>query len=113
MPLPIVAGVISVLGAGFAKTLSIESVKFIATRAMLYTLFTLILPVILYNVFTRILQEMMDLASSEIQATGLQATVIQLTGMGGWIGEHLRIPECFALVMSAVGLAFTLRMLGR
>ena len=49
MALPILGGLIALLGAGLAKTLSVETVKFIATRMMLYTLFTIILPVVLLS----------------------------------------------------------------
>jgi len=113
MPLPIVGGLIAVVGAGIAKALAIETIKMVAIQAILYTLFTLILPVVLYNVFTRIMQEMMELASDEVAAGGMEAVVLQLTGMGGWLAENLQMPAAMALIMSAVGLSFVLKMLGR
>lgn len=113
MPIPIVGALIGVMGAGIAKTLTVETAKMVAFRIIIYSLITLVLPAILYNVFTRIMSEMINLASSEISSSGLQGTVIQLTGMGGWLGIHLQVPAALAIVLSATGLAFTLRMLGR
>ena len=51
MPLPVVAGILSVIGASLAKLFTVDVAKFIALKILAIALFTLILPVVLYNLF--------------------------------------------------------------
>lgn len=113
MPIPVIGALAGVIAGSTAKTIAVEVAKFIATRALLYTLFIFILPVVLYNVFTTILEELMELATGQISGEGLSAVVINIGGMAGWIGSQLELPAAFSLIMSALGLSFVLRMLGR
>lgn len=108
MPVPIVGGVIAIISGAVARILAIETLKFIATRALIIGAFTLILPVVLYNVFTTIMQETMNLVSTEIQTSGVTGAMVQLTGMAGWIGTQINLAGCFSIFLSAVALRFTL-----
>ena len=112
MPLPIVAG-LGVVGGLIAKTLSVETVKFIATRALLYGLFTLVLPVVIYNVLTRIMSEMMDYVASQSGSVSTDGYMIQLTGMAGWIANELSLVTCFSMVLSAYALRFVISIIKR
>ena len=101
-----------ILGA-FAKLLSTETLKFVATRAMLYSLFTLVLPVILYNVFSMILSETLTYAVSKAGSANFQGSVVQLTGMAAWIADRIDLAQCVSIFLSACGLRFVLSFFHR
>jgi len=102
----------SILG-GIAKLLSVDTLKFVATRIMLYSLFTLVLPVVLYNVFSLIVNETLSYISSNLGSEGIEGTIIELTGVGAYLGNHLQLEAALALILSAVALRFTLSILIR
>ena len=84
MPLPIAGAILGIAG----KFLAADVLKFLATRALLLSLFTFVLPVVLYNVFSTILQETMNYASSQM-GTGWTGTLIEFTGLAAWMGQRL------------------------
>lgn len=97
--------------AGVAKLLSFETLKFIATRAMLLSLFTLVLPVVLYNVYTGIVSEVLTYAGGLVGS--VDPAVIQLTGMAAWIAEKINLGQAMSMYLSACGLRFVLSFLVR
>ena len=104
---------IAVLGGLAARTLSVGVLKFVATRALLYGLFTLVLPVVIYNVLIRIYREVMEYIGSQVGAVGTEGYLIQLTGMAGWIAEQINLIPAFSLFLSAISLRFVLDMIKR
>jgi hypothetical protein len=102
------AGIVALIGGGLAKLLTVETLKFVAFRALIIGSLTLVLPVVLYNVFTRILQETMDICSANIASGGITGGMVELTGMAGWIAQQINLSGCFSIFLSAVALRFTL-----
>lgn len=116
MALPLVGaawGVMALIGGAVAKMLSVETVKFVATRAMMYTLFTIVLPVVLYNVFTRILYEIIEYINAELAGSGMDGTMVQLTGMGAWIADQIQLPLAMSIFLSAVSLRWVISIIKR
>jgi len=112
MPIPII-GVIAALAGVAGKLLATESIKFIATRALLYTLFTLVLPVILYNVFAKILQETLTYAMNQAGSASFEGSVVHLTGIAAWIADNIYLSQAMSIFLSAVALRFVLSMIKR
>jgi len=108
MAVPVIGGLISIISAGIARLLTIETLKFIATKALIIGAMTLILPVVLYNVFTTLLQEMIDIASTQIGGAGLSSAVVNLTGLAGWIAIQINLASCLSIFLSAVALKWVL-----
>ena len=86
--------------------------KFVATRIMLYTLFTIVLPVVLFNVFIKIQTEILTYISTQLNAADpIQNAVIELTGLGAWFADNLQLQACLSVILSAVSLRFMLNII--
>lgn len=105
--------IIAFLGGVAARFLTVGVAKYIAVKALLIGLFTLVLPVILYNVFTRILQEIISEATNRIGVSGMSSVVFTLSGFGAWIGTNIQAPAAFSIIISAVALRFSLNLIGK
>lgn len=112
MPLPII-GAIGVIGGVIAKSLSVEVIKFIATRALLYGLFTLVLPIVIYNVLIRIYREGMEYIAGQTGTIETTGYIIELTGMAGWIADRINLIQCMSLVLSAYAIRFLISFIKR
>jgi hypothetical protein len=117
MPLPaipIVGGLIAWLGGAIAQKFAVETLKWLAWKALLLGLLTIVLPIVLMNVFDMILEKVMAAANAkiaEVTAQGLPAPIsVQLTGLGGWFASCLKVPQCFALIMGTATYRVALRM---
>ena len=106
-------GVVGVGLALIAKVVSIETLKFIAFRAMLLTAFTIILPAVLYKVIGSLFMEMTTYAFDQINSGGLPTLSLQLTGFGGWIAQQINLQASISVVLSAVSLRFVLNLIGK
>lgn len=112
MPIPLLAPVVATIVGAIAKTVSVEGLKWIATRGLLVALVGGMLPVVLYNLFNQILLEFITYAASQNPDAGnLSSVVIQITGLGGWMATQLKLPQAFALVCSAAALRTALNMI--
>ena len=107
--LPIV-GVIGGIAARFA---SAGMLKFLAQKALLYSLIVTVLPAAIYALIVKIMKEMITLSEGAINQSGMQANVLHLVGMGAWIGQQINIAQSIAIIMSAVALRYTLNMISR
>lgn len=95
---------------GVLKFLTVEGAKAILIRALLLTAMTLVLPVVLYNVFSLIVSETLEYASSYVGASGLTGVVIQLTGVAAWMGDHLKVVEAVSFLLSCSLCRFVISM---
>jgi hypothetical protein len=106
-----IAALGGVIAGALGRILAVESLKWIATRALVIGSMTLILPVVLYNVFTGIMEEILTIVTNEIQGGGVSSVMIQITGLAGWIGTQINIAGMLSIFLSAVALRFVLAMI--
>lgn len=102
--------------AGLAATFFTASVaRWLAWKFVMLTLFGVVLPIVVSNIIYKILEKAIALASSSATtaiAEGQVAPIsVQLTGLAGWLGSVLKLPEAFGLLMGAVILKITLGMI--
>jgi hypothetical protein len=88
------------LVASALKFLTIEFAKAALIRVLILTALTLVLPVVLYNVFSLVLSEMLAYVSSHVTSSGIQGAVIELVGIAAWVGALLKIPESVSFLLS-------------
>ncbi len=96
-----------------AKILAGDVIKYLATRALLLTLVTVILPIVLYNVFSTIVTETMEYAVANMQGGSITGAAIQITGIGAWMAQKLLIPQCLSIFLSALSVKWVLSFLRR
>jgi len=103
----------ALVASAIARFFLAEGVKWIAFKAVMLVLFMTVLPIVLKNVFYDLLQTFMSTAASKmggVSTGSLAAHTVQISGMGGWLASVLKLPECFALILSAVALRLTLKL---
>lgn len=105
--------IVAAIGGVFARFLAVDALKFIATRVLVVTALTLVLPVVLYNVFTEILQHVITYAQSAVNPGTFSGAVFDFVGLGAWFAIHIRLAQCFSVFLSALSLRWVLGFLRR
>jgi len=83
----------------------------LAFKVILVTLVVVFLPTILNNFFHDLIDTMMNVANSSVSGLEGMSMTYQFTGMGAYLAECFRLPECLSLTLSSLGVAFALRVL--
>jgi len=81
------------------------------SKAILIGCFTLILPVVLNNVFYALIEKIMSFASDNVSIADGETFVYQFTGLGAYIADNMYLPTCISILLSAVALRFSLRII--
>jgi hypothetical protein len=104
---------IGLLGGFIAKLFSVEVIKFLATKALIASAITFLLPIVLYNLILRIFTEIVTFANSHVVGTQLEGVVINATGLGAWLVDTTGLAACLSLILTATLARFYLRLIGR
>jgi|WetSurMetagenome_2_1015567.scaffolds.fasta_scaffold00012_32 hypothetical protein len=105
------ARILSWLASAFGIQLSASVAQFVANRVVLYTLFVVILPVILNNLLVTLYQEIMTIVSNKVTGSGFQPMTASLSGCTGYLAGLLNIPECFSMLLSASAFRVALKFI--
>lgn len=97
------------MAAGLARLLADKVLAWIAFKAVLVCLFTLVVPIILNNVLYDVIEIMMNFASS--QAGNSLNGGMSFTGFMGWLISLFNLPECLSVLVSALVLRVSLSMI--
>jgi len=105
------------MGAAISILLNFFSNHFSALRFVLYGLFTLILPIILWNIFVEITELVLGLLSSYfsgIQTPGnITLSLASLGSLAVWLGSQLRLGEAFTMFISGLTIRLTVDIITR
>ena len=104
-------GLLVWLGSAFASALGYSAVRFVAWKLVVYSIVTVVVPIILINVIYSLIEGAMSLATTAQNEYGLSPILVQLTGLGAWFAVYLKIPEGFSLLMSAIMFRVAIRMI--
>lgn len=105
---PLLSGVVGAIGAFIAKILSVETLKFLAWRAFILFIVFVAFPVVLYNVGVDLIFDLLQKAMDYTGTLNFSSLTIQLTGIAGYMGSLLMLPQCFAVYMTAVSTRFVM-----
>lgn len=85
---------------------------FTSVKGLLTFLFITVIGIILYNVATELIIELMNFGMSKVSTVTAGATginpVYSFSGVAGYLASHLLIPQCLAIMVSFVSLRFML-----
>jgi len=109
MALPL-AGALGTIATWITTQLASQALRFLALKSFLSLLLVVGLPLILNNFLVSILSAVMNKAGSALQL-GAQSYVMQLTGLAAYIGNLLNLPLCVSILLGAVSVRFTLKLL--
>lgn len=85
--------------------------KYVAYKLFFYTLVTVTVPIVAKNLIVFLFTEMSTIIQGQLSGLDHGATMVQLTGVAGYLAEHLMLPDCLALLLTAVAIRFTLNMI--
>lgn len=106
--MPAIIGVI----LGFiGKFLTDRLLFFVAVKALLIALFVVVLPIILKNFLIWIFEQIHAFMAIHLPADGMSAFIINLSGVGAYLGGCFKLPLCFSILMSAMLLRITLNFI--
>jgi len=84
---------------------------FSALRVVLFALFTIILPIILWNLFVEISEFALNLLASYfsgVQTPGkITLPLASLGSLAVWLAGQLRLPEAFTMLISGITIRLT------
>jgi hypothetical protein len=105
------------MGAVLSIFLNFFTNHFSALKLVLYGLFTLILPVILWNIFVEITEIILGLLGSyfsNIQTPGnITLSLSSLGSLAVWIAGQLRLGEAFTMLISGLTIRITVDIITR
>lgn len=99
----------ALISALFAALFGLSSSWFIALKVVLGLLFMTIMPIILKNFFNYLVAGVLSVVTA--QAGGTTPFVVSLVGLAGYFASQIDLPGATSVVISAVALKYTLRMI--
>jgi len=98
-----------------AKDIAIETTKWVATRGLLLFLMYVAFPIVLYNVLLNYGTDLYAYIINKVtdNTVDYSAVTIQITGVGGWIGQQIGIVTMFSAYMAAVSTRFLIDLVLR
>jgi hypothetical protein len=106
--IPFLTGGVGAIVAQFVRIFAVEGLKYMAWRGFLYFIVFMALPVVIYNVASDLIFDLMAYAVGAVGDAGLSPVIVQITGLGGWIGQQINLESSMAIIMSAVATRFAL-----
>lgn len=103
------------LGRIFGLNLAADVLRWVAFRGLMLTLFVTILPIVFHNLFIWSLQFGGSILQRYMQSMGmsdqLEHVILEVTGLGAYLAQCFQVPQCFAILMTALAARFALNML--
>jgi hypothetical protein len=84
----------------------------IAAKVAISLLIITFVPIAIYLAISKLAEHTFEAASAMAPSGGMwDGAMIQYTGMAAWLATLLRLPECFAVYIGALSVAFALSFL--
>ncbi len=93
---------------GFAKTVLLTIAVWTALKILIIGVVTILVPYAIYKAWTLIGEKSMAFLSTTISGQPWEGTVIQLTGLAGWMGSRLQLQQCFQIAVTFILLRYAL-----
>lgn len=112
MPLPFVAtGLFTFLGGLLARFFSDSLVKWLAFKGLAIALVTITLPIVLKNVITWLFEVLHSVAGSALSGNSMSSVMLEFSGFAGYLASHLLLPDCLAVILTAVSIRLILNFI--
>lgn len=112
--MPFIAALGAILApivTSIGRVISVEVLKWVAFRALMIFLMFVALPVVLYNTFTGLIFDFMDVSLNYLTDQGISAYTLQITGIGAYIASKIQLVQAVSLYMSFVSIRFVMRFI--
>ena len=106
----VVARIVAWVGSWFAAGLADKAITWIALKVFLTALFMVALPYVLNSVIYSFMEFSMGMITDRLADESFD-TALQFTGIAAWLLECFKVPECIAVLVSALQLRLVLKMI--
>ena len=103
----VIASVLGALGRSLLDKLS----YFLAMKALLISLMVLVLPIILKNAITWMIEIFHNTMASAVQGYSLEAQIIELSGIGAYLAQQMQLPLCLSIILTALSIRLVLNFI--
>lgn len=93
---------------GWIKNAAVDVIKWAALRVLLIGLVTTLVPLAIYKGWALISEQILLSVSDSVGAAGWSGTMVELSGLGAWIGVRLQLVQCFQVLATFLSLKFVL-----
>ena len=104
------APILAWFGSLGAKFVTDSLLKFVAYKAFAFTLLTVTFPIVIKNLLTWLF-ELLTSYVTTIDLGDLSATVVNLTGLGAYLAQHLQLVDSLSIILTAIAIRFTLNFI--
>lgn len=105
-------GAVASLGAvALGRWFLEKALMFLALKALLTALFIIVLPIVLNNLIHEFMQISIDHLNANANGINAYSGMLSATGFLAWLFECFKIPECIAVLVSALQLHLVLKMI--
>ena len=105
------AALISFIGSFAARIFADKVLGWIAIKTVLSTLFIVIVPILLNNIMYDIMEIVFNFASSKTGEVQSLNGAMSFSGFMGWLLDVFQVPAAFSVIIGALALRVTLKMI--
>jgi len=105
------AALISLIGSFAARIFADKILGWLAIKAVLSTLFIVVVPVLINNIMYDVLEIVFNFASSKSGDIQTLNGSMTFSGFMGWLLDIFQVPAAFSVIIGALALRVTLKMI--
>lgn len=105
-----IAAALAAVGTWVASKLTLDVARALFDKAVWYTLFTVVLPIVLWNLLHKILGYFMGKLQAQV-GDGVSGMVLEATGLFAWVLQEAYVPFCLSVIVSALIMRWTLNIM--
>jgi hypothetical protein len=102
---------IGFIGTFAARIFADKVLGWLAIKAVLSTLFIVIVPILLNNIMYDIMEIVFNFASSKTGEVQSLNGAMSFSGFMGWLLDVFQVPAAFSVIIGALALRVTLKMI--
>ncbi|MBI5557492.1 MAG: hypothetical protein HY885_07630 [Deltaproteobacteria bacterium] len=106
-----VTSILSMMAGSISRMFGMDLLRWLAWKALIITVITVTLPIVLKNVITWLFETVMSIATSQISTNGLTHAAFEFTGFSGYLAYHLMIPESIAIILTGLAIRLVLNFI--
>jgi hypothetical protein len=84
---------------------------FLGMKALMLGLAMTVLPLVIKNIILWVAESANSALYSTLSAEGLQGSIVQLTGLAGYLAGLMQLPSVAAIILSAIAFRASLKFL--
>jgi hypothetical protein len=105
------AAIVQAIGWLVGKVFADNLLRYIATKALIFALVVVVLPIILNNLVYDLIEIIQLVVTDQLSGTTLESSSLAVTGVAAWLFTTCKIGEAFSVVVSAIVVRASLNLI--